>query len=624
MITNESATLANGQAITVNSIAISDLFSIDIDSPNSWRVPVAIRVLPIALGTKLPRCVGFSFEAASSSRNPNQSVPKADAGTNFTDYSTDAANRSAAFSATELINSAGNEPSTEQASASRSGPPGGSQFIPDFKPAAKSMKITRIKPPGDIVRLEDRLFYVLQPPLESIVASARLSFPFQPFPYQMEGIAFLFPRAAAILADEMGLGKTMQAITTIRMLLLAGEIHRVLLICPKPLVTNWVREFSQWAPEIPVAVIEGDQAKRTFAWQHQHAPVRIANYELLMRDHHLLDEGGIDFDLVVLDEAQRIKNRNSTTSEIVRSIPRHRSWALTGTPIENSVEDLVSIFEFLAPGYLRDEMPLKSLSKASADYILRRTKDKVLTEMPPKINRDAELDLTADQWASYKCAEEEGVIRLADMKEDLTIQHVFELVLRLKQICNFDPQTGSSCKLERLEADLEEVAASGQKAIVFSQWVSTLDRIAERTHRFGPLFYHGRVPSKQRDKVIDQFKHDKSKSVILMSYGAGAVGLNLQFCHYVFLFDRWWNPAVEDQAINRAHRLGVKSHVTVTRMLAMNTIEQRIHEVLETKRQLFNELFSQTGTPRDLKLSQKEIFGLFNLQSPDYKPSKAA
>ena len=344
---------------------------------------------------------------------------------------------------------------------------------PSSTPAAERPKplFTRIKPPSDLVKLEDRLYYVLQPPLESLVESAQLKFPFPPFPYQMEGIAFLFPRDAAILADEMGLGKTMQAITTIRMLLLSRELSNVLLICPKPLVTNWVREFRQWAPEVPVAVIEGDQARRQWIWNAPGAPVKIANYELMMRDHAMMDASQLRFDLVILDEAQRIKNRTGTTSQIVRSIPRTRSWALTGTPIENSTDDLVSIFEFLAPGYLRDDMPLKEMSHASRDYILRRTKDKVLTEMPPKMFRDAELDLTAAQWASYQSAEKEGVVQLNDMGEALTIQHVFELVLRLKQICNFDPATGSSSKLDRLEADLEEVAASGQKAIVFSQWV---------------------------------------------------------------------------------------------------------------------------------------------------------
>ncbi len=448
------------------------------------------------------------------------------------------------------------------------------------------------------MRLEDRLYYILQPPLESLVGSANLSFPFQPFPYQYEGVAFLFPRAAAILADEMGLGKTMQAITAIRMLLLSGEIRSILLICPKPLVTNWVREFRLWAPEVPLAVIEGDQTKRNWIWNHPQAPVKIANYELLMRDRSLLlDDGNLEFDLVVLDEAQRIKNRNSTTSEIVRAIPRRRSWALTGTPIENSTDDLVSIFEFLSPGYLNNDMHLKSMSEASRDFILRRTKDKVLTEMPPKLFRDAELDLTPEQWSTYRSAEDEGVMQLSDLGESLTIQHVFELVLRLKQICNFDPLTGCSSKMERLEADLEEVAASGQKAIVFSQWVNTIDHIAERLQRFHPLEYHGRIPSAQRDGVIERFKNDPKHTVILMSYGAGAVGLNLQFCHYVFLFDRWWNPAVEDQAVNRAHRLGVKGTVTVNRMMVLNTVEERIHRVLEEKRALIDTLFAHASKP---------------------------
>jgi SNF2 family DNA or RNA helicase len=153
--------------------------------------------------------------------------------------------------------------------------------------------------------------------------------------------------------------------------------------------------------------------------------------------------------------------------------------------------------------------------------------------------------------------------------------------------------TGSSCKLERLEADLEEVAASGKKAIVFSQWVKSLDHIQERVRRFGPLQYHGGIPSNKRDGVLKEFKENKKKHVLLMSYGAGAVGLNLQFCEYVFLFDRWWNPAIEDQAINRAHRIGCAGPVTVTRMLALSTIEERINQVLEYKRELFNTVMSE-------------------------------
>lgn len=583
-------------ALSVDSLEAGPIhFGDAFDSIPSatWKDP---RVLPIQLNQTLPRTIGFTFADGADwlGLKGKQELESA-------------SDSSASKKALDVFKADADAQEEEQNGAKSNAP----------------KRVTRMRPPGDLVRLEDRLYYVLQPPLESIVQTAKLTFPFQPFPYQMEGIAFLFPRAAAILADEMGLGKTMQAITTIRMLLLSGELKNILLICPKPLVTNWVREFKQWAPEIPVAVIEGDSAKRAWIWSNPQAPMKIANYELMMRDHETVLSNSLHFDLVVLDEAQRIKNRNSSTSEIVRSIPRSRSWALTGTPIENSVEDLVSIFEFLSPGYLRDDMHLKSLGKATRDYILRRTKDKVLTDMPPKLFRSADLELTGDQRASYKAAEEDGIIQLSDLGESITIHHVFELVLRLKQICNFDPVTGSSAKLERLEADLEEVAASGQKAIIFSQWVETLDVLNERLAKYHPLQYHGRIPSNKRDAVIDQFKHNPKNKVILMSYGAGAVGLNLQFCHYVFLFDRWWNPAVEDQAINRAHRLGVKSPVTVTRMMAVDTIEARINEVLEQKRELFNTLFAETGTPKNLGLNQKEIFGLFGLNVPKAHSSAA-
>jgi SNF2 family DNA or RNA helicase len=261
-------------------------------------------------------------------------------------------------------------------------------------------------------------------------------------------------------------------------------------------------------------------------------------------------------------------------------------------------------------------MSARRMSQAASDYILRRTKDMVLQDMPPKLFRDAELDLSPEQWSTYERAEKEGVIQLEHLGEDLTIQHVFELVLRLKQICNFDPVTGASSKLERLEADLEEVVASGQKAIVFSQWVETLRRLRDRLERFGVCEYHGQIRSSQRDSVLARFREDPSIHVILMSYGAGAVGLNLQFCRYVFLFDRWWNPAIEDQAVNRAHRIGCSGPVTISRMLTLGTIEERIHQVLQEKRQLFATVIDQADGPRQLGLTNHEIFGLFNLRTP--------
>lgn len=468
---------------------------------------------------------------------------------------------------------------------------------------------------------------LLQPPVEALLRAESLPLPFKPFPYQMEGVAFLCPRRHAVVADEMGLGKTMQAITAIRLLAHKGEARRVLLVCPKPLVTNWRRELLLWAPELSIALIEGPPAKREHTWRNGSSLLTLVGYETLVRDAALAAER--PFDLMVLDESQRIKNSGSATNAAVCGVTRERSWALTGTPIENSLDDLVGIFDFVSPGMLRLGMKPRAVGDAVRDSVIRRTKDEVLTDLPPKLVRDEPIELTTEQWATYQRAEDEGVVRLKtidkDTHKDLTIQHVFELVLRLKQICNFDPSTGASAKLERLEADLEECVASGRKAIVFSQWVDTIDQIAQRLGKGGPgktgtkyqtEQYHGRVPHNRRDAVLDRFKNDPDCSVLLMSYGAGSVGLNLQFAGYVFLFDRWWNPAVEDQAINRAHRIGAAGPVTVTRMLATGTIEERIDQVLQQKRELFDEVFRDGVGAGSAGLSRDELLGLFPLRSP--------
>ncbi len=484
-------------------------------------------------------------------------------------------------------------------------------------PAART-KRTRIRPPRDAVTLKERLLYLLQPPLENLFLSRQISLPSKLYPYQVEGIAFLMPRWSALLADEMGLGKTIQAIVALRLMLHGAMIRRALIVCPKALVPNWSKELRTWAEDVPFEVIGGDADSRRCGWLVSNCPVKLVNYELLTRDAGYLEQSR--FDLVVLDEAQRIKNRESKTSEVVRSIPRDRSWALTGTPIENRPEDLVNLFAVLKPGYVPAETPAKRLPDLTADYILRRRTEEVLPDLPPKIVRDTYVELTAAQRESYELAEKEGIVRLNDLGETLTVQHVFELVMRLKQICNFDPLTGESAKLDQLEADLAEIADSGRKAIVFSQWVEPLEFLAKRLALFGPLRFHGRVPAGQRQEILHRFHRDPEKHVLLMSYGTGGVGLNLQFANYVFLFDRWWNPAVEDQAIKRAHRIGQKQPVFVTRFVTPYTIEGRIVEVLEKKRQLFNDLIDQNEPP-SLTLSEAEIFGLFDLR---VRPRKQA
>jgi len=464
--------------------------------------------------------------------------------------------------------------------------------------------------------VRERLFYSLQPPVETWVGSRAIDLPAQPFPYQAQGIAFLVPRYAALLGDEMGLGKTMQAIVAARILFATGLIRSMLIVCPKPLVSNWRRELALWAADLPVAVIEGTSGRRHARWRVPNMPVKIVNYELLARDIDFLDEEGIEFDLVVLDEAQRIKNRHAQTAKAVRALRRQRSWALTGTPLENSPEDLISIFAFIDPGLIRGTPSLASLRRTTEPYIMRRLKEQVLQDLPEKIIRDARIDLTPAQRETYRLAERRGVLQLNQLGDAVTIQNVFELILRLKQICNFDPATGESAKLEQLRTDLEQVASSGRKALVFSQWVQTLRRLKEQLSEFRPLELHGSVRPAERLRAIEQFKRDPQRYVLLLSYGAGGVGLNLQCAQYVFLFDRWWNPAVEDQAIDRAYRIGQKHTVFVTRFLATDTIEERINEVLEQKRAMAAEVVPGGDGAAKLGMTEAEIFGLFDLHVP--------
>ncbi len=494
---------------------------------------------------------------------------------------------------------------------------------PDVQPQRPGR--TRLKPPQDALSLQDRLFYLLQPPLESWLAGQELVMPFEPFAYQYEGIAWLFSQNSALLADEMGLGKTMQAITAIRLLMRSGQARRVLLICPKPLIPNWQREFKLWAEELPVILLEGDASRRKMLWTMPGINVLIANYELMSRDlEELVDADFPRLDLLVLDEAQRVKNRESRTAQVARSIPRKRSWALTGTPIENRPEELASLYEFLEVVPPRADPDLKQLQKLSKTYILRRTKDLVLTDLPPRLDRDEYLELTPAQQHAYKTAEKEGVVQLNELGDSISVQHVFELVLRLKQITNFDPLTGESAKLDRLLAEMEEIAQSNGKAILFSQWTKALDWLDERLKPFGPLIYHGGVPTAKREPVLKRFKEDPDCHLLLMSYGTGAVGLNLQFAGYVFLFDRWWNPAVEDQAINRAHRIGQKNPVIVTRFISKDTIEERIDLVLRQKRELFASVLGDGRTTNaSLSMTASEIFGLFDLKARDGRGVKS-
>jgi SNF2 family DNA or RNA helicase len=428
-------------------------------------------------------------------------------------------------------------------------------------------------------------------------------------------VIFLLSRQAAVLADEMGLGKTVQTLVALRVLCEQGELRRGLLLAPKSLIPNWQRELARWAGNVSTQIIGGPAPQRRWLWQHSDARVQLAHYEILAQDAALLvqlvRQRKLFFDVLILDEAHRIKNPRGITCRLLQSLPRRRVWALTGTPLENCLQDLQGIFSVVRPGLLLPQMSLAQIRAAIRPYVLRRTKDVVAREIPRKIFRDRLLELRGEQAIQYRETESRARDRLSALGDQISVRHIFVQILRLKQICNFDPVTGRSVKLDQLEEDLRLAFAEGGKAIVFSQFVSTLERLSQRLSFWRPLVFHGGLTPEEREEALREFREDPARPLLLLSYRAGGVGLNLQFASYVFLFDRWWNPAVEDQAINRVHRLGSRRPVVVTRYLVAGTIEERIDSLLESKRSLFQRVFSGLDSGSMLQITKAEWLKLF-------------
>jgi len=299
---------------------------------------------------------------------------------------------------------------------------------------------------------------------------------------------------------------------------------------------------------------------------------------------------------VVLDEAQRIKNPEAEISQVCKALHRVRSIALTGTPLENSTEDLSSILEFV----LKRRVTGLGMRSVLGQVQLRRRKSEVLADLPSKTEIELPVPLSHEQRHAYERAEREGVIALK--RGTISIESLLALLTRLKQICNFDPVTGVSAKVEDLRGRLREVVDSGQKALVFTQFSgeSGANRLAGALGEFQPLVFTGQLSPSQRTAVLDQFNEDEEARVLILSLRAGGLGLNLQAASYVFHFDRWWNPAVEAQAEARAYRIGQERPVFIYRYVSPGTVEEKIAELLEQKAALFDYIVE--GVPANLSL----------------------
>ncbi|MEU7916147.1 DEAD/DEAH box helicase [Microbispora bryophytorum] len=469
-------------------------------------------------------------------------------------------------------------------------------------------------------------------------------------PYQERGLAWLDFMSqlglGAILADDMGLGKTAQTLSLLTKERESGErAGATLLVCPMSLLSNWQKEASRFAPSLDVYLHHGTGRLRDeeLAERVGVADLVLTTYGTALRDRDALARFG--WARIVCDEAQAIKNAAARQAQAVRSLPARTRLALTGTPVENHLAELWSIMEFCNPGLLGsarafrdryqepierrgDETATTALKRATGPFVLRRLKtDKtIISDLPDKMEMKVWCTLTPEQASLYQAVVEDMMDRIAGSEGIERRGNVLAAMTRLKQVCNHPAHllkdgsrlAGRSGKLARLEELAEEILSEGDKALVFTQYAefgSMLQPyLAARLDR-PVLWLHGGLPKKTRDALVERFQAEDEPMIFLLSLKAAGTGLNLTAACHVVHVDRWWNPAVENQATDRAFRIGQTRNVQVRKFICAGTLEERIDEMIERKKALAE---SVVGTGEDwiAGLSTAELRELFRL-SPE-------
>lgn len=419
----------------------------------------------------------------------------------------------------------------------------------------------------------------------------KLDLPFKLRPYQEEGVKFLSENTHALLGDDMGLGKTIQTIVSLKIKYERQGIFRCLIIVPNSLITNWLNEFNIWFPNTGIQYLQGNADNRLIQLERSRGFL-IATYDQI-RIAYENPNRIPPFEIVILDEAQKIKNTNSQTTLACNLVKKKEAWLLSGTPLENNQNEILSVFSFLKRNVIRKGMEPYEIKEYIAPYMLRRLKKEILKDLPDLIEQDFYLDLSPEQRKEY------DLVYQSRKSED-NLKNPLPVINKLKQICNFSYENLKSSKLERLIDINNELKSKEEKLIVFSQYVKSLEYIKNKINADNVFFYHGGLDKLEKDAIIKNFKNHDGHSVLLMSIKAGSVGLNLQEASTVVLFDRNWNPAIEKQAIARAHRMGRKEPVHAIKFITRDTIEERINDLLIEKNELFEDIVEGAVKIRNL------------------------
>lgn len=439
--------------------------------------------------------------------------------------------------------------------------------------------------------------------------------------YQLKGFGWLWFMYKyglnGILADDMGLGKTLQALTVLQKAKEVDGSMPTLVICPTTVVFNWESEIQKFAPELTCLKLAGSDRKNHFK-EIPNYDVVITSYALIRRDiKHFKD---INFRYIILDESQNIKNAMSQTAQAVKQLQANHKLALSGTPIENKLEELWSVFDFLMPGFLlsvaefnaryvnpimerQDKTVEKRLKLQIYPFILRRMKRDVAKDLPDKVENIAYCELTDEQKDFYlqvlDSTKEELFKSIEQNGLEKSRLSIFSALLRLRQICChprlYDKENVkhiiSSGKFEKLKSMLEEIISEGHRVLLFSQFVNMLDIVKGWLEREGIEYEYLTGKTKDRQAAVEHFNNSKIP-IFLISLKAGGTGLNLTGADYVIHYDPWWNPAVEDQATDRAYRIGQTKKVFVYRLITKNTVEEKIQKLKTIKRNLVDSVIS--------------------------------
>jgi SNF2 family DNA or RNA helicase len=452
----------------------------------------------------------------------------------------------------------------------------------------------------------DLLFPLLQRPVNLDLGTV-VELPSSLYPYQTKGVEFLIETPFALLGDDMGTGKTVQTSVALRMLFQTGKVRTALIVCPLSVIPNWDRELAKWAGNLAVTVVRGDKEHRKICWR-QAAHVWLTTYDTLRNDLEdvlTLRKGG--FDLIALDEAQRVKNWSAGVTRAVRQLRATYRWGLTGTPLENNTDELWTILNVLKPGLHKEDLDwsegIRSVLRPM--FLRRRIKD-VRPELPELKQYPVWLRLEDEQQKSYDRLEKEWVYDLdaKRQKETITVQNVLVLLNKLKQVCNRCPKSGESAKLVWLRDSLDDIAPQGDKVLVFSQYTDErfagADWLEKELTDFGALNYSKATSDTKRKALLTAFKEKSEHQVFVGHPKTAGLGLNeLVVANYVVHFDHWWNPAVMNQATARAHRPGQTKTVFAYDLWIEGTYEEIIFQKLSDKQGLYDQVVDSMSAERE-------------------------